>query len=1093
MKIQNRVSLNVLLGSILVASFSGTAVPVSAASLTWDGSDGSWTSAGNWLVDGTTPSASAPANGDAVTINAGTVTSSATLGFRNMTVNLNGGTFNEAWHDIHLYGGTVMNQTGGTLHYSKDSNDRWLNIGETPGDAVAVYNFSGGVISNLNYLCVGRRGPGQMNITGTASATVGNLILGYAPLKSGDSTLTIDGGSLTVTGPARLGGDNTGEQGNYLGTSSMLLRSGTFTANSDVYVGKTGNFTSVQKTLIDVSGGTWTSAGKVYLGVGGNTTASDKNLIDFNISGGTADFKNEVHIGSAAGTTAVMHLSGGTSNFAKPVLISTANGANGTLKISGGTNTFSDKIYVGYIEEGTHTGTGTLEIAGDAAFSNEILVGYGAAGNLKLTAGNIDFNKTDVALNIGMRGAGGKMEISGTADVYVGGSDLHIGNGAVGQLLQSGGKLTTRSWLNIGEGSMGTYDMTGGQLVPGHYLVIGRRSKGVMNVSGTADVDAKDVYVGYFSDKSDGSELNISGGTFDGHALYVGNQPHHGLDSAKIGTGTVNVSGGTVNFVNQSFIGHRGQNTRGGIGILNVSDSGNITFGKASYASGSDMVALNVGYGEKSTGTINVSGGNMKVTGHAYIANWRGTANVNVSGGKLDFAHETFLGQGGESTTRMNVTGGETVFQKIVRSGYGDKSDVELNVSGGTVRFNGRVEMGWNQGSSDSITITGGTVYGPNADFILGAGGGVTTMSVGGNGTYSQNGKGNFIVNAASNNGETGTLLELKENGTIDTLWFSLGQNLVGDSPCNTFNMTGGTLKIGGGNFRIGYRAHSTVNVWDGDITVGGDMRVAFQDDGNSGAAHPAGADVNIYGSGSTWSIGRDLDWKSTGNVNFIADGLKLNADGSLVPAVSTVRANGIGRILSSVTVDTSKYFYDGAAFMGDVPNNTVVSTTGTLTWDPASLTTVGEYWDLQVNGNTAELVFNEELAAEALVADGLATAKGNIGESGWVTISGTPNSDFTLLLHASGEGDLDELAEYLTLQMAEANSGITAEHRGEFIAFTNLTLDDDGLSFMNYDLSAFNAQNGSSLTFNNLPEPGTWILLLSGTLFLFWRRARAA
>ncbi len=43
MKIRNRVSLNVLLGSILAVSLSGTAVPVSAASLTWDGSDGSWT------------------------------------------------------------------------------------------------------------------------------------------------------------------------------------------------------------------------------------------------------------------------------------------------------------------------------------------------------------------------------------------------------------------------------------------------------------------------------------------------------------------------------------------------------------------------------------------------------------------------------------------------------------------------------------------------------------------------------------------------------------------------------------------------------------------------------------------------------------------------------------------------------------------------------------------------------------------------------------------------------------------------------------------------------------------------------------------
>ena len=63
----------------------------------------------------------------------------------------------------------------------------------------------------------------------------------------------------------------------------------------------------------------------------------------------------------------------------------------------------------------------------------------------------------------------------------------------------------------------------------------------------------------------------------------------------------------------------------------------------------------------------------------------------------------------------------------------------------------------------------------------------------------------------------------------------------------------------------------------------------------------------------------------------------------------------------------------------------------------------------------------------------------------------------------------------------------------GGALIFSDLLLDGDGLMYMNYDLTAFNLQNGSTFALSNVPEPSAWILLSLGVFGLLRLRKRKA
>lgn len=239
------------------------------------------------------------------------------------------------------------------------------------------------------------------------------------------------------------------------------------------------------------------------------------------------------------------------------------------------------------------------------------------------------------------------------------------------------------------------------------------------------------------------------------------------------------------------------------------------------------------------------------------------------------------------------------------------------------------------------------------------------------------------------------------------------------------------------------------------------------------------------------WNV-NDLEWESSGKVNFTSDRLEMNADGTASSPVSNIQARGNVTVDSQIHVDTTDFYYDGAAFMSALPTADLFTAAGTLNWNPASLTSDGA-WNVEQDGNTIRLVLDESrIGTTAMISETL-IGTGGLGESGWVLLSGTPEEEMDLTMLLSGEGDVDELVLWLTDQMADANSGIGVTAGDASVTFTDIPLNTDGLAYMNYDLTAFNLAAGSTFAFaNGVPEPGTWLLLVTGMGLLLWRRKRS-
>ncbi|MBO5438390.1 MAG: PEP-CTERM sorting domain-containing protein [Thermoguttaceae bacterium] len=1100
-----RISRRILKQLIASAFAAGCLSPVLlfADTLTWDGSDSTWGSASNWLVNGS-PSSRAPASGDTVNIDSGTVTS-GTVNISGMTINHSGGTRIVTGNDYTLGGGMVVNQTGGTLQFT-GSGDPWLNIGETVGQSV-TYSISGGEIVGSQWLCVGRRGEGHMTIA-NADITTKQLVVGYFMRMSGDSTLTIDSGSLTTTATSHIGGFSGG--GNLSsGTSTVTISGGTLTNNASLNIGHFayGNDVSgmTQKSVLNQTGGTWNANETVYLGKGSSTREVNENIAEVNLSGGTANFKktvifgdavgakadmtvsgtaivtfenelylgqqdktnaslnltggtstfnNFVNVGTAAGGNGTLALSGGTNTFGQRVNLGTASGGNGTLTLSGGTNTFNNEIFVGWtagavgtmnINGGTNAfnnkihvggwkndntgGTGYLNISADTTFTKEVCLGSGGTGVMNVTGGNVDFNLNGQCFYIGTR-TNGTLNISGDANIsFNSGNDVHVGeNNGTGIVNQTGGTFTSTRWINIGERGTGTWNISGGQLNTQSYFGVGRRGKGILNISGTADVNSTKVFVGTFPEAAGGSELNVSGGTLDGTHLYVGGNPEYDNENGAL---TTRSSSMTVTGGTVNFT------EESGVGHTGKNGKGGI-------------------------GILNIAGGTTTFEKNFFVGKGdRGVGTLNVSDGTLHVKNESFFGDQGKAV--INVTGGTLTLDKTTWLGQGDAD------------------------AAAEMYITGGTVNGPSgADLRIGANNSQARLVVDG-GTL--NNRYNLVIDANSSVHEDGTIGSIIElhSGMIKTPWFSLGQNAHGDAPRNTFIMTGGRLEVAN-DLRLGFGYYSDINISGGEIIVNGTARLAHN---WAGTATEAGAVLNITGSDTVWNV-NDLEWESSGKVNFTSDRLEMNADGTASSPVSNIQARGNVTVDSQIHVDTTDFYYDGAAFMSALPTADLFTAAGTLNWNPASLTSDGA-WNVEQDGNTIRLVLDESRLGMTAMISETAIGTGGLGESGWVLLSGTPEEEMDLTMMLSGEGDVDELVLWLTDQMADANSGIGVTAGDASVTFTDIPLNTDGLAYMNYDLTAFNLAAGSTFAFaNGVPEPGTWLLLVTGMGLLLWRRKRS-
>ena len=184
----------------------------------------------------------------------------------------------------------------------------------------------------------------------------------------------------------------------------------------------------------------------------------------------------------------------------------------------------------------------------------------------------------------------------------------------------------------VGDQSSGTatLNQTAGTVTGGGWIKLGRNTgnNGTFNQSGTS------VYTGHtvFHIGQNGvGEANFSDSAEFTHTQRLE------LGASSAGTGTVNISGNATLTSSDGNTAPGGRTTigNGGIGVLNVTDSG-------VWNNVSNRVTL----GNQGDGTINISGNGTVNVDNLNTGNGGGTGTINVTGGALNSNQWLALGQG---------------------------------------------------------------------------------------------------------------------------------------------------------------------------------------------------------------------------------------------------------------------------------------------------------------------------------------------------------------------------------------------------------------------------------------------------------------
>jgi autotransporter-associated beta strand protein len=528
-------------------------------------------------------------------------------------------------------------------------------------------------------------------------------------------------------------------------------------------------------------------------------------------------------------------------------------------------------------------------ISSSPVFSiSNLYVGDDAFGELVLSNGSLTINNE---LAVSRNGGAGTMSQYGGTFNKTGGSGFMVGNGAdqTGIFNMNGGTLTTSDLARIGsepeslagDPGNGTFNLSGGSVTALNFWQIGRNyGIGTMNMTGGNFYQGSAQYFAIANSGSVGT-FNMSGGNLystnqilvayaNGVSGSVGiwnlsgnaNVVHGGTKRFAIGIGgdgTLNQSGGNLIYtvsgvaaeigVLSTFPGTGLWDISGGIAVLTnrlfIGDGAG-SVGTLTLSGSAAMTCSGIQLGVSSaTGTLNLNGGTLTVSGT--ITNGTGDGTFNFNGGtlKAGISSTMFMTN---ITTAMVHSGGAfidtgnnviTIGQPLLNGGGGlVKSGSGVLTLAGTNTYNGSTV-------SSGILVVSGSVTGPvvvRAGATLGGNGsisGIVNVQPGGTiGAGTSIGKltlgsspifaGTVWAELNRNNGAfTNDLIDagsrpLTYNGVL--LVTNIGAALQVNDTFKLFNTSGGYS----GAFTIISRTPGQHVVWNtSNLTVNGTIRVA--------------------------------------------------------------------------------------------------------------------------------------------------------------------------------------------------------------------------------------------------------------------------
>jgi len=409
--------------------------------------------------------------------------------------------------------------------------------------------------------------------------------------------------------------------------------------------------------------GSLNATGNLLVGAWGDNRNGTINVN----TAGTLAVSGELFFGDSTGSQGALNLESGTMTVNNKIFVGNNRGT-GTMTMSGGslTKTGGDQTFVG-----RDNGTGTLtQSGGTITLNHDFYVGQGGGGNGTLNVSGSAVLNTGRDFVIGRESGTGSLNMTGGTITKTGDEKFLVGhNNGVGTVVQSGGTISANNELYIGNensGARGTYTLSGtGALNVANEVVVGRESgTGILNVDGgtMTTTGNGNMYIGR---RNGTGTLNQTAGVISVIKEFgVGTR-----DDNKIGTGTYNLSGGSLSAANNIFIGKE----QGSSGTLNMTGGTMSTSDK-----------LQIGHNQ-ATGVLTQSGGTVNVQHEVYIGNENSASSVGaytLSGtGVLNVGNEVIVGRD-NGTGTFNLNGGTVNATKI----SGGNGSATVNFNGGVIK-----------------------------------------------------------------------------------------------------------------------------------------------------------------------------------------------------------------------------------------------------------------------------------------------------------------------------------------------------------------------------------------------------------------------
>jgi hypothetical protein len=473
---------------------------------------------------------------------------------------------------------------------------------------------------------------------------------------------------------------------------------------------------SLDDAVVDLAGASRSEIGGAQA-IARDVLAGDHGTGEIAIISGGSLLARKLLAGTNAGANGTISMAGTSVDLDEDVLVGLSPGATGTFSHSAG-EIFARKVIVGVnrnVANGAGTGTYNLSGTGVIVLDEDLLVGLKGQGTFLQTGGEVDANNLIAGVDppdTGVAtGGNGTYEIRGgnidVLDVLVG-----LNPGATGTFTQSGGDMLARKIIvgvnrNAANGTAtGTFNLSGNSTIDlTEDFLVGLKGTGSFLQTG-GDVLARKIVVGV--DKPDvgvttggTGSYEIRGGTIDvleqvgisfgagttatftqsggsvlATKMLLGDQGPDVARSLPASHGTANISGGTIDLIEELFVGN-GNDSKG---TLNLS--------------GGTIIARKVLLGDnrKGSGTVTLSGtGKLELDEHLFITG-DGTSNFTMNGGIIDANGAIVVGAHNKAV--MNINSGQILAGSFLLSDS-PTGEADVTMTGGTMDLTGSVVFGW--------------------------------------------------------------------------------------------------------------------------------------------------------------------------------------------------------------------------------------------------------------------------------------------------------------------------------------------------------------------------------------------------------------